>query len=238
MVAFATNKKICPCTGGTGLTVDDLIQCRSGDDCTSCTSGYTRSGSVCNENQNDVIDEEEEDVDATESGSKSVCFSNSAMFTLEGGELLRGDELQVGHVIAVGGGRHEEIIEFAHREISRFEQDFIELVLDNGESVRATPNHKTAALWREGAAMNHVDFGAVLVGDLLPAAEGGERVAVVAVNLVKDSGSINPVVAGGEVMVGGVVLSTMATEWVRISNLAVDIFPKDAVAWFARTFMH
>lgn len=243
MTAKIAGKVVCDCANGQGLTSDEG-SCPTDGSCTSCDSGYRLTGVSCEKNE-DKPDTDEEEISADEvkvdenDAKKDPCFPNGAIFIVDG-EEVRADELKVGDLILVGDGKYEEIIEFAHGDVDREDRDlFVELELDGGFKIRATRNHKTHDVYKADISqvLSHIDFADVKVGDMMPV-EGLGMVPILSKRTVRDNGNINPIVVGAKAVVNGVIVSTLATPWVKVSKMAVDLLPHSVVRTLVKTFLH
>lgn len=133
-------------------------------------------------------------------GPRTTCFSGGVSVVVNGKGETRMDEVEVGDWVLVGEGRFDRVFAFTHR-LSGGRRRFVRLVTVGGREVRATAGHFVYV--QEGVKR----AGDVVVGDFVPTADGGlER--VVQAGEVLDEGLFNPQTLSGDIVVGGVRVTT------------------------------
>lgn len=133
-------------------------------------------------------------------GPRTTCFPGGVSVVVKGKGQARMDEVEIGDWVLVGEGRFDRVFGFTHR-ISSGRRRFVRLVTAGGREVRATSGHFVYV--QEGVKR----AGDVAVGDFVPTGDGEEE-RVVQVEEVLDDGLYNPQTLSGDVVVGGLRVTT------------------------------
>jgi len=133
----------------------------------------------------------------------SVCFPGDAEVLLSSGKTVTMADLQVGDAVLVSGGRFSPVYVFTHRTTTAARR-YVRLTASSGAAVTVTASHYVHT------PAGLVAAGAVAVGDDLVLADGSPS-RVVAVDTVTSSGLYNPQTIAGDIVVGGLKVSTYTT---------------------------
>lgn len=130
-----------------------------------------------------------------------ACFPASALVEVAGGGEVRMELLKGGHEVrvAVGDVVHSPVIAFSHRRRGGM-REFVRIELEGGRALVVSEGHYVHADGRLVAA------GVVRVGDVLETVGGDAKVA--RIGNVVDEGLYAPHTAHGDIVVGGVRVST------------------------------
>lgn len=145
-------------------------------------------------------DDEEKDVSNFDGPvGAAACFPAAAVIELESGEVIRMDQLEIGHRVLVAPGTYSDVIMFTHKTASRA-YEFVELTTESGARLRVSAGHY---LYVNGALLVS---GSVAVGDTVVRASGVSE-TVVGVTRVLDDGLYNPQTLHGAIVVNGIQAS-------------------------------
>jgi Hint module len=135
------------------------------------------------------------------------CFPAAATVQLEGGDVVRMDELNIGDRVRVSGSAFSEVYFFSHRDAAA-KAVFVQITIEAARLL-VTPGHVLRVNGNLAVAET------VSVGDKVVVVPAGAAVArsatVVDVSLVKDRGLYNPHTVHGDVVVDGVVTSCLTS---------------------------
>jgi len=155
-------------------------------------------------------DDDDDDTDSvdgavspTDDDDDSVCFPGDAEVLLSSGKTVTMADLQVGDSVSVGGGGFSPVYVFTHRTATAARL-YVRLTAASGAAVTVTASHYVHT------PTGLVAAGAVAVGDDLVLANDSPS-RVVAVDTVTSSGLYNPQTIAGDIVVGGLKVSTYTT---------------------------
>lgn len=129
------------------------------------------------------------------------CFPADATVSTQHG-VVRMDELEHGHRVAVGAGAHSDVFFFGHRARDRYAL-FISITHSGSNSpLRVSPDHYIYASGRLTTA------NSVRIGDFLRDAHGRDALKVIRVEYVTLRGLYAPTSLHGDMVVDGVLVSS------------------------------
>ena len=132
-----------------------------------------------------------------------ACFPADATVLTENGMRKRMAVLQIGDVVAVGGGKYSRVFAFSHRDADVVSQH-VHLSLSTGATLTLSPGHYLIANGKHVAAEN------VHAGDSL-VHEDGRALTADKASIVQATGLYNPHTLAGTIAVNDVVCSTYTT---------------------------
>lgn len=127
------------------------------------------------------------------------CFPSDATVELIDGSVRRMDNLRIGDIVLVDGGRWEPVYLFSHSDVSA-RSEYVVVMTSSGHSVEMTGGHmiQVNGQLTEARMLKR--------GDTVSTVDGVATVRNVA--KVRKSGLFNPHTASGSIVVNGVVCST------------------------------